>query len=115
MHHLHPDRRQQQDIDSSRQELMIELITWLSDPVFTGSLTHALGYLPTSQDALAAWPEDVYAALASSLVTVTQSEPEKSLRDAVTPALLAAIEAVLGAGKEPALAAQEATNLVNNP
>ena len=101
--------------DSSHQELMIELITWLSDPVFTGSLTHALGYLPTSQDALAAWPEDVYAALASSLVTITQSEPEKSLRDAVTPALLAAIEAVLGAGKEPALAAQEATNLVNNP
>lgn len=101
--------------DPSREALMVELLAWLSDPLFTGSLTHALGYLPTSQEALATWPDDVNAALASSLVTVTQPEPEKSLRDAITPALLAAIEAVLGAAEEAALAAQEATNLVNNP
>jgi ABC-type glycerol-3-phosphate transport system substrate-binding protein len=101
--------------DPSREELMLELVAWLSDPAFAGSLTHALGYLPTSQEALAAWPDDVNAALASSLVTITQPEPEKSLRDAITPALLAAIEAVLGAGEDAALAAQEATNLVNSP
>jgi ABC-type glycerol-3-phosphate transport system substrate-binding protein len=101
--------------DSSHQELMFELLVWLSDPEFVGSLTHALGYLPTSQDALAAWPEDGSLALASSLVTITQPESDQALRDAVTPALLAAIEAVLGAGEDPAIIAQEAVNLVNNP
>jgi hypothetical protein len=94
---------------------MLELAAWLTEPSFAGSLTQALGYLPTTQEALAAWPEGVDAALASSLVTITQPEPEQPLRDIVTPALLAAVEAVLGAGEEPALAALEAANLVNSP
>ncbi len=100
--------------DPTRQQLLFSLLSWLSDPQFAGSLTNALGYLPTSQDVLAAWPDDSSSALASRLVTITQAEPGHSTRDAVAPALLAAIEAVLGAGQEPLLAAQAAADLVNN-
>ena len=100
--------------DPARQELLFRLAAWLSDPQFLGELTHALGYLPTSQDALAAWPEDNTTALASSLVTIAHAEPGQDIRDAIAPALLAAVEAVLGAGQEPALAAQAAADLVNN-
>jgi ABC-type glycerol-3-phosphate transport system substrate-binding protein len=101
--------------DSARQELIFELLTWLSDPAFEGSFTYALGMLPTSQQALANWPESEDSALASSLVTITRAEPNQALRNVIAPALLAAIEAVLGAGQDPAQAAQEAADLVNSP
>ncbi len=101
--------------DPTRQELILSLLTWLSEPEFVGALTHALGVLPTSQDALAAWPEGGDTALASSLVTITQSEPDISLRNSVNPAFLAAIEAVLGSNEEPALAAQQAVDLITGP
>lgn len=101
--------------DPTRQELILSLLTWLSEPEFVGALTHALGVLPTSQDALAAWPEGGATALASSLVTITQSEPDISLRNSVNPAFLAAIEAVLGSNEEPALAALQAVDLITGP
>jgi ABC-type glycerol-3-phosphate transport system substrate-binding protein len=101
--------------DAAHQELIFELLTWLSDPAFEGSFTRALGMLPTSQQALADWPEDDNSALASSLVTITRAEPDQALRDLIAPALQAAVEAVLGAGQDPAQAAQEAADFVNSP
>jgi ABC-type glycerol-3-phosphate transport system substrate-binding protein len=101
--------------DPDRQGLLLELMTWLTDPEFEGSFTHALGLLPTSQDALAGWPEDDNAALVSSLVTIAQPEPLRTLRTVIGPALQDAVEAVLGAGQDPAAAAQEAANSVATP
>jgi ABC-type glycerol-3-phosphate transport system substrate-binding protein len=101
--------------DPNRQELILELLRWLKDPEFVGGLTYALGLLPTSQAALAAWPEDVNAALVSSLVTIARPEPSLALRTLVAPAFQRAVEAVLGAGQDPATAAQEAANLVVSP
>ena len=101
--------------DPARQELIFELIDWLSEPGFQGTFTHALGLLPPSQEALATWPEDGASALASSLVTITQAEPSQALRQAVAPAIQAAVEAVLSAGQDPVSAALEAATLVNTP
>ncbi len=100
--------------DPQRQELILDLAAWLSEPAFAGTLTSALGYLPTSQAVLSAWPEDGAVALASSLVTITKTEPDQRLQDAINPALIAAVEAVLSLGEEPAFAAQAAVNQVNN-
>ena len=101
--------------DAARQEILFELLEWLADPGFLGAFTHALGLLPTSQATLAAWPEDGDSALVSSLVTIAQPEPYAALRSVVAPALQAAVEALLGAGQDPAAAAQEAALFVNNP
>ncbi|TFH34782.1 MAG: extracellular solute-binding protein [Anaerolineales bacterium] len=101
--------------DVPRQELILTLISWLAEPGFQGAFSHALGLLPTSQEALAAWPEGDASALVSSLVTITRPEPDLALRNVIAPALQAAIEAVLSAGQDPATAAQEAASLVHTP
>lgn len=98
-----------------QQELIYELLAWLSDPAFQGTFTHALGFLPTSQEALTAWPDDASSALVSSLVTITRAEPSQKLRTLITPALLAATEAILGAGQDPATAAADALELIGSP
>ena len=101
--------------DASRQEVLHELLEWLADPGFLGAFSHALGLLPTSQEALAAWPEDGDSALVSSLVTIAQPEPDNAIRSVVAPAFQAAVEAVLGAGQDPGTAAQEAAAAINSP
>ncbi len=98
-----------------QQELLFELLAWLSDPAFQGSFTHALGLLPTSQEVLTEWPDDADSALVSRLVTITRAEPDQNLRAIITPALLAAVEAVLGTGQDPATAAADALELIGTP
>jgi ABC-type glycerol-3-phosphate transport system substrate-binding protein len=96
-------------------ELAAELIAWLADPAFLGEWTYALGILPTSSTALAAWPDSPEASLASSLVTVAQSLPEESLRTRTGPLIENAVEAVLEDAVAPTRAAQTAVESLQSP
>ena len=101
--------------DVERIPIIAELLAWLSAPDFLGLWTHSLGMLPPTSTSLAAWPEGDDAALASSLVTVTQSMPPSSLRLTVGPVLYDAVEAVIGGGEAPTTAAQAAAEALANP
>jgi ABC-type glycerol-3-phosphate transport system substrate-binding protein len=101
--------------DAERVPIVSELLTWLSAPDFLGLWTHSLGMLPPTSASLAAWPEGDDAALASSLVTVTQPMPHSSLRLTIGPVLYDAVEAVIGGGEAPTTAAQAAAEAIANP
>ena len=101
--------------DAERIQIVAELLAWLNAPDFLGLWTHALGMLPPTSASLAAWPEGNSAALASSLVTVTQPMPHSSLRLTIGPVLYDAVEAVLGGGEAPTTAAQAAAEALSNP
>ena len=96
-------------------ELAAELVTWLSEPVFLGKWTHALGILPTTSAALATWPDGPEASLASSLVTVALSLPDESLRIRTGPLIENAVEAVLQDATAPTRAAQTAVEALQSP
>ncbi|MES0339155.1 MAG: ABC transporter substrate-binding protein [Anaerolineales bacterium] len=101
--------------DVERIPIVAELLAWLSAPDFLGLWTHSLGMLPPTSTSLAAWPEGDDAALASSLVTVTQPMPPSSLRLTIGPVLYDAVEAVIGGGEAPTTAAQAAAEALANP
>ncbi len=101
--------------DTERIPIVAELLAWLSAPDFLGLWTHSLGMLPPTSASLAAWPEGDDAALASSLVTVTQPMPPSSLRLTIGPVLFDAVEAVIGGGEAPTTAAQAAAEALANP
>jgi ABC-type glycerol-3-phosphate transport system substrate-binding protein len=101
--------------DTERIPIVAELLTWLSAPDFLGLWTHSLGMLPPTSASLAAWPEGNDAALASSLVTVTQPMPHSSLHLTIEPVLYDAVEAVIGGGEAPTTAAQTAAEALANP
>ena len=101
--------------DAERIPIVAELLAWLSAPDFLGLWTHSLGMLPPTSASLAAWPEGDDAALASSLVTVTQPMPPSSLRLTIGPVLFDAVEAVIGGGEAPTTAAQAAAEALANP
>jgi len=101
--------------DAERIPIVAELLAWLSAPDFLGLWTHSLGMLPPTSASLAAWPEGDDAALASSLVTVTQPMPPSSLRLTMGPVLFDAVEAVIGGGEAPTTAAQAAAEALANP
>lgn len=101
--------------DAERIPIVAELLAWLSAPDFLGLWTHSLGMLPPTSASLAAWPEGDDAALASSLVTVTQPMPPSSLRLTIGPVLFDAVEAVIGGGEAPTTAAQAAAEALTNP
>jgi ABC-type glycerol-3-phosphate transport system substrate-binding protein len=101
--------------DAERIPIVAELLAWLSAPDFLGLWTHSLGMLPPTSASLAAWPEGDDAALASSLVTVTQPMPHSSLRLTIGPVLYDAVEAVIGGGEAPTTAAQAAAEAIANP
>jgi len=101
--------------DGERIPIVAELLAWLSAPDFLGLWTHSLGMLPPTSASLAAWPEGDDAALASSLVTVTQPMPPSSLRLTIGPVLFDAVEAVIGGGEAPTTAAQAAAEALANP
>ncbi|MEA1976518.1 MAG: ABC transporter substrate-binding protein [Chloroflexota bacterium] len=101
--------------DAERIPIVAELLAWLSAPDFLGLWTHSLGMLPPTSASLAAWPEGNDAALASSLVTVTQQMPPSSLRLTIGPVLFDAVEAVIGGGEAPTTAAQAAAEELANP
>ena len=100
--------------DAERIPIVAELLAWLSAPDFLGLWTHALGMLPPTSSSLAAWPEGDDAALASSLVTVTQAMPYSSIHFTLGPVLYDAVEAVLGGGEAPTTAAQAAAEALSN-
>ncbi len=101
--------------DTERIPIVAELLAWLSAPDFLGLWTHSLGMLPPTSASLAAWPEGNDAALASSLVTVTQPMPHSSLRLTIGPVLYNSVEAVIGGGEAPTTAAQAAAEALSNP
>ena len=101
--------------DVERIPIVAELLAWLSAPDFLGLWTHSLGMLPPTSTSLAAWPEGDDSALASSLVTITQSMPPSSLRLTIGPVLYDAVEAVIGGGEAPTTAAQAAAEALANP
>jgi len=101
--------------DAERIAMVTELLAWLSAPDFLGLWTHSLGMLPPTSASLAAWPEGDNAALANSLVTVTQPIPRSSLHLTIGPVLYEAVEAVIGGGEAPTTAAQAAAESLSNP
>ncbi|MGB2895992.1 MAG: extracellular solute-binding protein [Anaerolineales bacterium] len=101
--------------DAERIPIVAELLAWLSAPDFLGLWTHSLGMLPPTSASLAVWPEGADAALANSLVTVTQPMPHLSLYLTIGPVLYDAVEAVIGGGEAPTTAAQAAAEALSNP
>ncbi len=101
--------------DAERIPIVAELLVWLSAPDFLGLWTHSLGMLPPTSASLAVWPEGADAALANSLVTVTQPMPHSSLLLTIGPVLYDAVEAVIGGGEAPTTAAQGAAEALSNP
>jgi ABC-type glycerol-3-phosphate transport system substrate-binding protein len=101
--------------DPTAQELAIELLQWLSEPTFLAALTYDLGFLPSSSAALAAWPDDANASVASQLVLV--SRPTLSEETLITfgPILQSAVEAVIRGTLTPEEAALAAQQSIENP
>lgn len=85
-----------------------DLLAWLSDSAFLGTWTQALGLLPAYPNVLATWPDGPDAALANSLVTVTQSEPAPGTVAVLGPILQQALNSVLLGEETPASAALRA-------
>ncbi len=94
--------------DPTRQALAADLILWLNSPEFLGPWTEALGLLPPTSDALAAWSEAKAAGITSGMVTVTQAGPGTETLNIFGPAISAAVEAVLSGGMAPEQAALQA-------
>jgi len=97
-----------------RQELAVELAEWLSDPIFVGAWSEALGYLPARAEALSTWTDEQQLALASSLVTLTTVEPSAAMLAPFSAAITTAIEDVLDRGIAPPTAAAAASEGVAN-
>ncbi|UCF59801.1 MAG: extracellular solute-binding protein [Anaerolineaceae bacterium] len=101
--------------DPIRQSMVAELIMWLTEPEFLGPWTYALGMLPPTTSSLALWPEDVEAALVSSLVTVAQSRPTAEELATFGPILHSALEAVMLGGVTPTEAARNTLEELRSP
>jgi ABC-type glycerol-3-phosphate transport system substrate-binding protein len=101
--------------DSARMVLSGDLLEWLMDPMFLGAWSFALGYLPSTSDALSNWPEGHASALASELVSAGRPLPEREILVILSPVLQDALDAVLRNGTTPELAARSAIESMNSP
>jgi ABC-type glycerol-3-phosphate transport system substrate-binding protein len=100
--------------DPTRQSIVSQLLTWLTQPEFLGPWTHALGMLPPTKSGLSYWPEGVETAIVSNLVTVAQPEPFGETLANFGPPLHTAVKAVLD-GMTPSSAALAAAQAIQNP
>ena len=101
--------------DPARMALAGDLLEWLLEPAFLGAWSYALGYLPSTAEALSTWPEGPEAALASELVASGRPYPDQEFMLILSPLVQSAIDEVLRSGISPAQAAQNAVDQLEAP
>jgi ABC-type glycerol-3-phosphate transport system substrate-binding protein len=92
------------------QEGIGELLDWLIEPGFLGSLAHSLGSLPVTMAALAQWPESETSPVVSRLLRASSPQPTGEVSTTFGPLIQAALQDVLNeksTPKEAALAVSE--------
>jgi hypothetical protein len=83
---------------------------WLADPEFLAQWTHALGVLPPSKNALAAWPAGARRILAGGISGSAMAFPEDEIANSVGSIFLKAARGVLVDGADPGAAAADAAS-----
>jgi multiple sugar transport system substrate-binding protein len=101
--------------DPARQEIVSQLLQWLTQPEFLGPWTYSLGLLPPTASALALWPEGPESALASSLVTLAVPLPSAEVLATFGTPLRIATVSVLQYGAMPSSAALTAAKALQSP
>jgi ABC-type glycerol-3-phosphate transport system substrate-binding protein len=101
--------------DPEKQKLSADLAEFLSEGDFLSRWTTALGYLPTRPSAMANWGSASQRNLASEVVSSAQLIPSGDVLNSISPLLLNATINVLKQQAEPAVAAREAAESLNQP
>lgn len=101
--------------DPEKQKLSADLAEFLSEGDFLSRWTTALGYLPTRPSAMANWGSSTQRNLASEIVSSAQLIPSGDVLNSISPLLLNATINVLKQQAEPAVAAREAAESLNQP
>jgi len=101
--------------DPEKQKLSADLAEFLSEGDFLSRWTTALGYLPTRPSAMANWGNATQRNLASEIVSSAQLIPSGDVLNSISPLLLNATINVLKQQAEPAVAAREAAESLNQP
>ena len=101
--------------DPEKQKLSADLAEFLSEGDFLARWTTALGYLPTRPSAMANWGTASQRSLASEIVSSAQLIPSEDVLNSISPLLLNATVNVLKQQAEPAVAAREAVDSLNQP
>lgn len=101
--------------DPEKQKLSADLAEFLSEGDFLSRWTTALGYLPTRPSAMANWGSATQRNLASEIVSSAQLIPSGDVLNSISPLLLNATINVLKQQAEPAVAAREAAESLNQP
>ncbi len=101
--------------DPEKQKLSADLAEFLSEGDFLSRWTTALGYLPTRPSAMANWGSATQRILASEIVSAAQLIPSGDVLNSISPLLLNATINVLKQQAEPAVAAREAAESLNQP
>lgn len=101
--------------DPARQQVVAELINWLSKPEFLAAWTRAAGLLPSTPASLQRWPAGSESSLASRLATAAVCVPSAETIGIFGPPLQQAVQAVLSGQSSPEEAARAAAQAVQNP
>jgi ABC-type glycerol-3-phosphate transport system substrate-binding protein len=96
--------------DPVRQQLAVELLSWLVSPANLAEWSLAANRLPTRRDALARWPsDDAYIGFLGTYLEVAVPQPSAEVSAKIMPALYRAVQAVLVNRVPPEVAAAAAT------
>ncbi len=98
-----------------RQELVKELLAFLSQPTFLGPWTEALGLMPPTVSALNAWSSEADRSAVRRLASAATVAPSAEGTATFGPPLLSAVQTVLVGGGTPDSAALTAAQSVQNP
>lgn len=101
--------------DSDQQQLVKELLAFLSQPSFLGAWTEALGMMPPTTSALNAWTSEADRTAVDQLASVAVVAPGAEQAATFGPPLLSAVQTVLVGGGTPDSAALKAAGAVQNP
>jgi ABC-type glycerol-3-phosphate transport system substrate-binding protein len=100
---------------SEHHPLGVELAEFLTSADFLAEWTALAGYLPPRASALAGWPNPTLQGLVEQVVRSAQLIPPADVLTVLSPALNQATLEVLKEQANPAAAAQEASELQENP
>jgi ABC-type glycerol-3-phosphate transport system substrate-binding protein len=101
--------------DRARQQLVLELLAWLSDPDFTGPWTEALGLLPASRTARENWQDRSRVSLANLLIPTSRGILPSQILETFGPAVQPAVLSVVDGSATADIASEEAALKINTP
>jgi ABC-type glycerol-3-phosphate transport system substrate-binding protein len=101
--------------DLERRDLSARLAEFLVEKEFLASWSYAAGYLPPRVDALRSWEDAGLRQLIEQISYSAQLMPPADLISSIGPAVEQAVVDVLKAQSGPDIAAQTASDKINNP